>query len=289
LMIGAFIPATPLLGGVIGLQAATLLAMYLLGTVVAVVVAFLLKHTLLRGKPQSFLMELPSYKWPSTKTVMYRMYEQGREFCLSAGMIIFAVSIVIWALGYYPHPRSIALEHEAQRSLVTQQHQASAAPNAQSMEELDALIKEINQHEAGTYLRQSFLGRMGAWVEPVVKPLGWDWRIGTAVFASFPAREIVVATIATIYNLGAHQDETSAGLRETLRHATWPDGRLIFNVPVALSIMVFFSLCCQCGATLAIIKRETNSWRWPLFTFTYMTALAYGAAWITYRSAVWLA
>jgi ferrous iron transport protein B len=124
---------------------------------------------------------------------------------------------------------------------------------------------------------------MGRWIEPAVTPLGWDWRIGTAAIASFPAREVVVATLGTIYNLGADHDEKSEGLRATLQAATWPDGRRVFNLAVALSLMVFFALCCQCGATLATIRRETGSWSWPILTFVYMTGLAYVAAWLTYR------
>jgi len=119
-----------------------------------------------------------------------------------------------------------------------------------------------------------------------VKPLGWDWRIGTAAIASFPAREVVVATMGTIYNLGTDHDEMSSGLREKLRGATWPDGRPIFNLAVAFSLMVFFALCCQCGATLATIKRETKSWRWPILTFGYMTALAYVAALLVYQTVI---
>ena len=131
------------------------------------------------------------------------------------------------------------------------------------------------------------MGRLGQWIEPAVRPLGWDWRIGCAVIASFPAREVVVATLGIIYNLGEDVDveaEDAGGLAPALRQATW-DGtdRPVFNVPVALSIMVFFSLCAQCAATLVVIRRETNSWLWPAFTFTYMTALAYVAALVTYQ------
>jgi ferrous iron transport protein B len=201
------------------------------------------------------------------------VYEQGKAFCTSAGTMIFAVAIVIWALGYYPHPASIAAEHEAQR----------AAARAVSDGER---VAQIDQEEAGAYLRQSILGRMGLWIEPAVRPLGWDWRIGTAAIASFPAREVVVATLGTIYNLGANHDEDSAGLRATLQAATWPDGRPVFNLAVALSLMVFFALCCQCGATLATIRRETGSWRWPILTFSYMTVLAYVCALFTYRLAL---
>ena len=140
--------------------------------------------------------------------------------------------------------------------------------------------------EAGAALRYSLLGRMGTWIEPLVEPLGWDWRIGTAAIASFPAREVVIATLGTIFNLGNEQDEASVSLREKLHTVTWPDGRPLFNVAVALSIMVFFALCCQCVATLATILRETKSWRWPAFTFVYMTGLAYLGAFVTYHVAI---
>ena len=123
-----------------------------------------------------------------------------------------------------------------------------------------------------------------SWIAPLVRPLGWDWRIGCAVIASFPAREVVIGTLGVIYQLGSDQDVASPSLRETLRTATWPGSqRRVFNVPVALSIMVFFALCAECAATLAVIRRETNSWRWPVFTFVYMTALAYLGGLITYQ------
>jgi len=274
LLIGAFVPAKPLLGGIVGLQAATLLGMYLIGVVVAVPIAWILKKTLFQGPAQSFLLELPGYKWPSIRMVFFRVYEQGKAFCTSAGTMIVAVSVVIWALGYYPRPAALAAQFEGERASVRQSDSGDA---------LEQRLSEIDRAEAGEFLRQSYLGRMGHWIEPAVIPLGWDWRIGTAAIASFPAREVVVATMGTIYNLGAEEDERSEGLRAMLQAATWPDGRPVFNLAVALSLMVFFALCCQCGATLATIKRETRSWRWPIFTFSYMTALAYVGAFATYQ------
>jgi ferrous iron transport protein B len=276
LMIGAFVPATPLFGGLIGLQAATLLVMYALGVIVAIPVALILGKTVSKGESFPFLMELPTYKWPSPGTVLHRMYAQGRAFVVQAGTVIFAVTVVVWAMGYYPRPVSIAADHEAQRAQVRQQGDASQEDR----------LSEIDRAEAGCYLRQSFLGRLGRWIEPLVKPLGWDWRIGTAVIASLPAREVVIASLGTIYNLGGEHDEASADLRSTLHRSRWPDGRPVFNLAVALSIMVFFALCCQCGATLAIIRRETNRWRWPLFAFGYMTVLAYVGALATYQIAI---
>ncbi|MGB0716115.1 MAG: nucleoside recognition domain-containing protein, partial [Phycisphaerae bacterium] len=178
--------------------------------------------------------------------------------------------------GYYPRSTTIMQDHAALRVEAEQIVDAGAK---------DERLAEIDRLEAGANLRNSMLGRAGAWVEPLVQPLGWDWRIGTAAIASFPAREVVIATLGTIYNLGGDTDESSSVLREKLKSATYPDGRLVFSLPVALSIMVFFALCCQCAATLAVIKRETRQWRWAVFTFVYMTGLAYVASLVTYQAA----
>ncbi|MCX7701687.1 MAG: hypothetical protein N2039_12495, partial [Gemmataceae bacterium] len=147
----------------------------------------------------------------------------------------------------------------------------------------------------GQWRRQSWLGRAGRLVEPLVRPLGWDWRIGMAVLASFPAREVVVGTLGIVYNVGAvdvaevaeADDPGTTTLGQALRDAVWDDdpSRPVFSVPTALSIMVFFALCCQCASTLAVIRRETRSWFWPAFTFVYMTALAYLGALLTYQIA----
>lgn len=280
LLIGAFVPATGLLGGVINLQALVLLAMYMVGVVVAIPVALVARKTVLRGTTEPLLIELPTYKLPSPTTVFLRMYEQGREFCIRAGTIIFAAAIVVWALGYFPRPADIHQRFENER----QQAAAELSGAGESAdEELQSTLAAIDDAEAGAYLRQSYLGRMGTSIEPAVRPLGWDWKIGTAAIASFPAREVVIATLGTIYNLGTEHDEESAALRVKLRNATWPDGRPVFNIPVALSLMVFFALCCQCVSTLAVMRRETQSWRWPIAAFVYMTGLAYVASWVTYR------
>ena len=267
IFIGAFIPARDVWGG-IGLQGLTLFALYCVGIVVAIPVAWILKKTLLRGQPTPFLLELPSYKVPDVGTVGMRIYQSGRHFIERAGTLILAATIVMWALAYFPRSETIAAHYEAERERLV------GAP--------EEVLDDLRAKEAGDMLEQSFLGRMGHAIEPVVEPLGWDWRIGMAALASFPAREVIVAVLGTIYSLG-EVDEESASLRDALRSATWSDGRKVFNIPVALSIMVFFALCAQCVSTLAVIQRETGAWRWPVLTFIYMTVLAYIGAFVTYR------
>jgi ferrous iron transport protein B len=291
-LIAAFIPPRRFLAGLVTLQGITLTAMYLLGIVTAVLVAMLLKRTMLKGPPPPFVMELPSYKIPSPSTVLYRMTERGWAFIQRAGTLIFAVSIVVWGLLYYPRADQtlVAPLIERRAEVVA----SAARVPADEREVLAAELAAIDNELAGVQQRQSWLGRLGQFIEPVVRPLGWDWRIGCAAIASFPAREVVVATLGVIYNLGSdldiEEDEGRTQLGTALKNATW-DGssRPVFNVPVALSIMVFFALCAQCAATLAVIKRETNSWRWPIFTFAYMTALAYVAALVTYQVGIRIA
>jgi ferrous iron transport protein B len=271
LLIGAFVPERSYLGGWVGLQGLTLFGAHLIGLLVAVPVLFVLKHTFFRGPAAPFVMELPPYRWPVWRNVVARLWEQTRHFVVRAGTIILAVSVVIWALSYFPRPDEIHQRYEARRA-------AAATEQARA---------ELEGEEAGAYLRQSFLGRAGQVVEPVVEPLGWDWRIGMAVIGSFAAREVVIATMGTIFNVGDAEAD-SARLVERLNRSSWPDGRPLFTLPVALSLIVFFALCCQCASTLAIIRRETASWLWTGFTFAYMTLLAYAGGLIVYQATTWM-
>lgn len=274
IMIAAFVPDRPVLG-VFNTQGIALFAMYLLGVSVAAPVAWLLKKTVFKGPTPPLLLEMPSYKLPQAGTVMRKVYREGREFLTRAGTLIFAVSIVVWALAYFPRPTHIADTYDAKRLTA----EASLADGP----ELEEALTHLDEEEAGEYLRNSVLGRIGHVIEPIFLPLGWDWRIATATIASFPAREIIVATLGTLFNLGADEDETSDSLRHTLQSATWPDGRPLFTLPVAISIMVFFALCAQCAATLMTIYRETKQLRWPIFSFAYMTVLAYTGAFVAYH------
>lgn len=301
ILIGAFVPDRHYLGGILGLRGLTLLAMYLVGITVAVAVAWLLKKTLLRGETPPFVLELPGYKTPSLRTVAFRIAERGWDFLYTAGTLIFAITIIIWALAYYPRSdEKVATAVESQRAVLSSQLD-SANPGTDEFAAAQAALAEFEQPEqlgaleASLHQQYSLLGRAGQCVEPVVRPLGWDWRIGCAAIASFPAREVVMGVLGVIYNLGDELDVGEATdqsrLRDRLRAARWDDtGENVYNLPVALSLMVFFALCAQCAATLAVIRRETNSWRWPVFTFTYMTLLAYIGAFITYQvsSRIWL-
>jgi ferrous iron transport protein B len=283
ILIAAFVPAERYLGGVVGLQGLTLLAMYMVGVVVAIGVAWLLKRTILRGETPPFVLELPSYKIPSLRNVVYRMAERGWAFLARAGTVIFAVTVVVWALTYYPRSDVAVAEGIAAE-------RAKLQTSGASTEELTAFDEpeHLDRLSARLHQQYSYLGQAGQWIEPVVRPLGWDWRIGAAAIASFPAREVVMGVLGVIYELGPDVDVGDSGeqsrLGERLRAARWDDtGEPVYNLPVALSIMVFFALCAQCAATLAVIRRETNSWRWPAFTFAYMTVLAYIGALVTYQ------
>ncbi|MBX3729599.1 MAG: ferrous iron transport protein B [Candidatus Sumerlaeia bacterium] len=306
LMIAAFVPEGTV-AGFLSLQGLVLLGMYLVGIGVSAPVTWILKRTLLKSRTPNFLIELPPYRKPLLSNVFSRMVDRGREFLVRAGTIILAVAIVVWALSYYPRPAEVFERYESSVATanapyltglasvgvavdeapgdaagveaLADAHETVAVDFAAWAEELAALEFERD----GELLRRSALGTMGRAIEPLVRPLGWDWRIGMAAIASFPAREVVIAVLGVIFDLGPETDEEDPRLKEKLQAAEWPDGRPLFNLPVALSLMVFFALCLQCAATIAIIKRETNSWRWPLFAFGYMTALAYIGAFLVYR------
>ena len=281
LLIWAFVPALTYWGGWVSLQGLVLLAMSSVGALVAVPCAWLLKKTFFRGETPPFVMELPSYKIPSPRVVLHRAYDRGKAFVTRAGTLIFATSIVVWAAGYFPGDHS-------ERDAVIRQIEA-AQPVKEGDKAQESELKELTarRNQLGSQLiEKSFLGRIGHAIEPAVRPLGWDWRIGVGAIASFPAREVIIATLGTIYSLGDEVDKThNEGLISSLQNATDAEGKKVYNLPVALSIMVFFALCAQCAGTLMTIKRETNRWIWPAFTFFYMTALAYVGALVTYQVA----
>ncbi|MDJ0975464.1 MAG: ferrous iron transport protein B [Planctomycetota bacterium] len=255
LLIGAFIPH--------GYQWITLLSMYALSVGAALLAAWVFGKTLFRGAKSTFILELPPYTRPSATQVVRTMAGRSWVFIREAGTVILAISIVLWFLAYFPRDEAI---------------ESAAETRIAAGEEAEA----VENWAAGAQLEQSYAGRLGHLIEPVIEPLGYDWRTGVGVIASFAAREVLVSTMGIIYSVG-EADEESLALREKLQNAKRPDGTPAHSVLSAISLMVFFVLACQCMATLAVVKRETNSWRWPLFMFGYMTALAYVAALLVFQ------
>lgn len=281
LLIGAFIE--PRYGS--NVAGATLFAMHFVGALVAAPFAWVLNKTVNKGrKPTPFVMELPHYRVPQVKLILFRMYESGKEFVVRAGTVIFAMTIIIWALLYFPRPPE--LQDQLATEYIAQISQDSTSGIAESIE-LDAnQSSELERQVAARYLEQSYMGRFGKFVQPIFEPAGYDWKITVGVLASFPAREIIISTLGITYALGGEVDEASDDLRNTLSHAKWETGprtgEPVFNIPVALSIMVFFALCMQCGATLAVIAKELN-WRWAAGSFIALTSLAWLAAVLVYQ------
>ena len=233
LLIAAFIPEGRLLGPFLGYRAAVLLGLYGLGIAAAVVTAFLLKRTLLRAQPGSFVMDLPSYRLPSARSIGLRLLDRSKIFLRRAGSIIFAVAIVLWVLTQFPR--------------------TDAGP---------PLIED------------SALGQIGQTIEPAIEPLGFDWRIGVGLVTSLAAREVIVGTLGTIYGVEDATDD-SITLQETLRRD--------LTLPAAIGLLVFFAFALQCMSTVAVMRRETGGWKWPILQFSYMLFLAYSGAFIAVR------
>lgn len=281
LLIGTFIPANNLAGGLLSLRGLVLLLISSLGLILAIPLALLLRQTLFRGETSSFLLELPDFRIPRLRVVLQRIGDSAWDFVSQAGTLIFASSVLIWAAASYPGDHSRQYELQAQLEALDQDSEPDVALQ-------EALQDELHLRNAGL-LEQSLLGQAGKVAEPVFRPLGWDWKIGVGVLASFPAREVIIASLGTIYSLGGDVDENDSGLRAAMSNAVHADGSPVFTIPTVLSLLVFFALCAQCVSTLVVIKRETQSWTWPVFSFCSMTALAWGAALITYRlaSSLW--
>jgi ferrous iron transport protein B len=279
LLIGAFIPAGSLFG-FLGYQGLTLLALYLLGIAFAVFAAWVLKRFLIKGERSVFIMELPPYRLPRLRDVAWRMVERSKLFLTRAGTIIFAVVVVLWFLATYPQPGPKP-EIEAMRAELTQL--LGEAAEGEGRAQLEANLAAVDDAQASYALSQSAMGYVGRFIAPLIEPLGYDWKIGVALIASLAAREVAVSALATIYSV-QDADETSSRLIDRMRAEFNPKTLKPTWTPlVAASLMVFFVVACQCLATVAVVKRETATWRWPLFMFGYMTVLAWVAAFVTYQ------
>jgi ferrous iron transport protein B len=275
LMIAAFFSGEKVLG-VVSLGAVIILAMYGLGIAVAVVVAWILKHTILNAPPPPFVMELPPYRLPSPGNVVHTMLLRVGVFIKRAGTVILAISILLWALVAFPRvaPNSYARSIDA----------AQQTANGSVTKNVDTGTKSIVPAAASSaQVQNSFAGKAGRLIEPLIAPLGFDWKIGIGLISSFAARETIISTLSIVYNVGADSGVKSGSLVEAVRSARRPDGSAVWTPLVAVSLMVFFVLACQCMSTVAIVRRETNSWRWPIFMVGYMLVLAYFASFVTYQ------
>lgn len=269
LLIGAFFPAATVMG-ILPVQGLLMVSMYVLSVLMALLAAWALSKTLLPAPPTPLVLELPPYRRPRPIDVARMMWRRTRAFLTEAGGVILVSSMILWVLLTFPR--------------LPETHVDTATPGG---EQAALVSTEAARHEAEA-LRQSYAGRIGRQLEPVIEPLGFDWKIGVGLLGAFAAREVFVSTMGIVYSAGADADEESVTLRQRMRQAVRADGRPLYTPLTALSLMVFFVLACQCVSTLAVVKRETHSYRWPLFLLAYMSALAWAASFVVYQGGRWL-
>jgi ferrous iron transport protein B len=306
LLIAACIPDIRVFG-FLKLTGLTMLAMYLLGTVVALIMAWVFKKTLLKGETPMLIMELPPYKRPLLKIVLRHMWDRSKLFVRRAGTVILGITIVLWFLESYPRSGEAQKRYEDLRQQAVAQYfpdpasrhwkeserdtylasvlaQPGAETNSPAEFGLNARLKELSHEESGEQLLNSFAGRMGRALEPLIAPLGFDWKMGIGIIGSFAAREVFVSTMSTVYNVG--NEDSSAhdtDLVQTLRQQKRNDGTPVYTTLTALTLMVFYVFALQCVSTVAVVRRETNTWKWPVFQWIYMAILAWGFAFVTYH------
>jgi len=273
LLIGALFPARRVLG-FLPLQGLMMIGMYLFSTVIALVATWVLGKTLFKGPKVPLILELPPYRLPHWRSVGRMMLQRAGLFLREAGRVILVCTILIWLLLYFPQHPKLETDYAALRTA------ASATLEGEALSER---LAAIDAQEHGEVFRNSYGAQLGHAMEPVIAPLGFDWKMGVGIIGAFAAREMFVGTMGIVYGLEADVDEGSSTLREKIRSETHPDGRPVFTPLVGLSLLVFFALACQCMATLATVYRETHSWRWPIFLFSYMTALAWVASFLVYQ------
>jgi ferrous iron transport protein B len=275
--------------GFLGLRGLTMLAMYLLGIVGALLMAWIFKKTLLKGETPMLIMELPPYKRPVLMVTLRHVWERAKIFLTRAGTVILGISIVLWFLATYPRSSELEAQFDSRRTELTNSFNAFSLATGTGGIATDTALEEqlaaLNQEETGEKLRRSFAGMMGRTIEPVIAPLGFDWKIGIGLVASFAAREVFVSTMSTVYSVGEF-DDSDAGMQtlaQTLRSQQRPDGSLVYTTLTGVTLMVFYVFAMQCVSTVAVVRRETNSWKWPLFQWLYMGVLAWALAFLTYQ------
>lgn len=253
--------------GFLSLQGLVMMGLYLMGTVMALIVAWVMKWFIKSAERSFFILELPSYRSPRWKNAITTMIEKAKIFVFDAGKIIMIISLLLWVLSTYGPAKKMAAVTAKYEQLVKQNPQQA---------------NELNKERRTELLQSSFAGSLGKAIEPVIRPLGYDWKIGIALITSFAAREVFVGTMATLYSVGDDADNNNTTLRQKMAAAVREDGTKVYNLATGLSLLVFYVLAMQCMSTLAVVKRETRSWKWPMIQLVYMTGLAYVMSWIVY-------
>ncbi len=254
--------------GFLSLQGLVMMGLYLLGTVMALIVAWVMKWFIKSTERSFFILELPMYRTPRWNNALTTMIEKAKIFVFDAGKIIMMISLLLWGLSTYgPKKKMAGVSARYEQLIKTNPQQAN----------------ELNRQRKTELLQSSFAGILGKSIEPVIRPLGYDWKIGIALITSFAAREVFVGTMATLYSVGEDESASNNTLREKMAMAVRPDGTKVYDLATGLSLLIFYVLAMQCMSTLAVVKRETRSWKWPVIQFLYMTALAYLISWLVYE------
>ena len=267
ILIAIIIPSK-LYFGFLSLQGLVMMGLYLLGTVMALLVAWVMKWFIKSLERSYFILELPVYRAPRWKNVFYTMIEKAKIFVFDAGKVIMVISLLLWALSTYG-PAEKMKSVSAKYDLMLQHNPAQK--------------NEIDKLRKTALLQTSFAGTLGKAIEPAIKPLGYDWKIGIALITSFAAREVFVGTMATLYSVGEDKASSNNTLRQKMNAAVNEDGTKVYTLAAGLSLLVFYVLAMQCMSTLAVVKRETRSWKWPAIQLVYMTVLAYVMSFIVFQ------
>jgi len=266
ILISLIIPSK-LYFGVLSLQGLVMMGLYLLGTVMALFVSYVMKFFINIKEKSFFILELPVYRTPRWKNALSTMVEKARIFVSDAGKVIMVISLLLWALSTFGPP--------ARMEAVKTKYAQLKKQHPEQADELDKQLK-------AAHLENSFAGIAGKAIEPVIRPLGYDWKIGIALITSFAAREVFVGTMATLYSVGEDAEDNDSTLREKMAAAVKPDGTKVYTTATGLSLLIFYVFAMQCMSTLAVVKRETRSWKWPAIQLIYMTGLAYFLSWLVY-------
>jgi ferrous iron transport protein B len=270
LIIGALFPAERKVFGPLSLGTVMMLTLYLLSMVLALVAAAVLGRVLLKGKRHALLIELPPYRLPHARTLALVLWQKAWVFLRTAGTVIVAVSLILWTLLALPQEASYSRDYD--RAIAT----ASSEGNGQ-------LVQQLRGARQAEKLHQSYAGRLGRLIEPLLAPLGFDWKITIGLIGSFAAREVFVATMGLVYGVGGDAEAESVSLREAIRSERRADGSMVYTPLTGLSLLVFFLFAMQCMSTLAVVRQESGSWRWSLLMLAYLTALAYLASLLVYQ------